>query len=629
MGREFRAGARRVAAALAAGVAFATAAADARPDLADLTLEQLGNLVVTSASRREERLADAATSIYVISAQEIRSSGATTLPQALQLAPNLNVARADTAQYAISARGFNNLLANKMLVLIDGRALYTPLFSGVFWEAQDVALEEVDRIEVISGPGATLWGANAVNGVINVITRSARDTPGPRGVAGHGNRETSGSVRYGGALGAGHYRVYALSRQRENSRLAAGGVNPDAARISQMGFRTDWSGEDHSLSVHGDAYQGSVDPVGPAREFSGANIVAQWNCYLATGGHVRAQVYYDQTRRRHPDLFRERLDTLDVEFQHGFKPAARHDLLWGGGLRHSRDDLENSAALAFVPPDRNLRWANLFVQDQITLRPNLDLTLGGKVERNSYTGNELLPSARLAWRIGDERLAWGALSRAVRAPSRIDRDVFLPADPPFVLAGNSAFRSEVSNVIELGYRARPSEIHSYSITAFHHDHDRLRSVRPGLQGPVFANDIEGKTTGVEAWARWQATHAVALNGGFVRMRHRLNVKPGAVDLGGLAVLGNDPDSWAKVRATWTITPRHELDLSLRRFGSLPNPAVPSYTAVDMHFGWRVSPAVEVSLALRNLFDAEHAEWGAASTRAVFGRAAFLRLTWRP
>ena len=631
--RPIRSRAARLAAAiastLAAGAAQGALMQVARSDLADLSLEQLSNVVVTSVSRREEKLSQAAASIYVITAQEIRASGATTISEALRLAPNLDVARADAVQYAISARGFNNVLANKMLVMIDGRTVYTPLFSGVFWEAQDVLLEDVERIEVISGPGGTLWGANAVNGVINVITKSARDTQGAMAWLGTGNRETSGSARFGGEILGGYYRVYAKSADRSNSERADGSDVRDSSQMTQAGFRADWGTHARSFTLQGDAYDGSVDQTGPSREISGANILGRWIHDLEGAGSINVQAYYDRTKRFHPSSFREALDTFDIELQHGFQ-VAKHNVVWGGGYRESRDQIENFAAQAFLPPDLTLRWANIFAQDTVGLTDDVDLTLGAKLERNSYTGNEFLPTARLGWKLGQERFVWAAYSRAVRAPSRIDRDLYIPANAPYALAGGSDFDSEIANVVELGFRARPSDSWSYSLTAFRHDYDRLRSI--GLNTsfqPTFQNALEGTSTGLEAWGRWQVVRNFALSGGFVVQDISVKVKPGATDLGGAGALGNDPDHWVKLRASWAISPTIEADAFVRYYGALPAPAVPSYTAVDMRVGWRVLPSLELALVVQNLFDDKHVEWGAAPNRAVFQRSAFLKATWRP
>lgn len=607
-------------------------AADIRvANLADLSLEELGNIEVTSVSRRAERLADAPASIYVITGEDIRRAGVNSLPEALRLAPNLLVARTNANSYAVSARGFNNAVGNKLLVLIDGRTIYTPLFSGVFWDAQEVMLEDVERIEVISGPGATLWGANAVNGVINVITRAARDTEGGLLTAGAGNREYGGAFRYGGKFGAdGHYRVYGRGFEQQNTERANGTSVADGWNKGQAGFRADWGGTSRNFTLQGDAYSGDLEQVAPGKtKIEGINLLGRWNQQLASGSDLRVQAYYDRVVRDQPGSFREELDTLDFELQYAVKPARKQRLLWGAGYRHASDRVQNSSALAFLPAHRNLSWANLFVQDEIALGDGWDLTVGAKVERNVYTGAEFLPSARLSWKPSANQLVWGALSRAVRAPSRLDRDFFVPGAPPFQIAGGPSFQSEISKVMEIGYRAEPMSALSYSITAFHHIHDHLRSLelRPG-GSIVFDNQIEGTTNGIETWGTYQATRAWRLSGGLMMLKQHLRLKPGSTDIGGVNALENDPNHQWMLRSTVDITPRHEFDVMVRRVGGLPNPAVPSYTAVDARLGWRPSREFEMSLTLQNLFDSEHVEFGAAPGRSGFVRGLFLKLLWR-
>src|SRR5882724_3384777 len=481
-------------------------------DLADLSLEELGSIDVTSVSKKPERLSDAAASIFVITGEDIRRSGATSLPEALRLAPNLQVSRVSASSYAISARGFNSTAGNKLLVLIDGRSVYTPLFSGVFWDVQDVLLEDVERIEVISGPGATLWGANAVNGVINVITRSSKDTQGGFVAAGAGNLEAGGAARYGAQLDSGgHFRVYGKYFDRQNTERADGSDVRDGWNKGQMGFRADWGGASDNFTLQGDAYDGKLEqdqsPQGTI-DIAGMNLLARWGRTFADGSSIRLQGYYDRTERDIPGSFAEDLDILDVELQHSIRPLAAHEVVWGGGYRYANDSVENRG-IAFIPANRNLYWANLFVQDGIALRDNLHLTLGAKVEHNVYTGYEFLPSARIAWKPAPERLIWSAVSRAVRAPSRIDRDfLFVSTTPPFQIAGGPDFRSEISNTIELGYRAQPTSAISYSVTAFHSVYDHIRSIEEVGGGvSVLGNKIEGKTSGVEAWGSYQAARA--------------------------------------------------------------------------------------------------------------------------
>ena len=628
----------RATVALAACVT-ALAAADARAasnplarsplaasSLADLSLEQLGNIVVMSVSRREESLAQAPASIYVISAEDIRRAGVTSLPEALRLAPNLLVARADANQYAISARGFNNVLANKLLVMIDGRTVYTPLFSGVFWEAQDVMLEDVERIEVVSGPGATLWGANAVNGVINVITRRAAETQGLLVSAGGGNLEYGASARFGGTLpGGGHYRVWGKAFHRENSEFGDGTPIRDGSDRGQIGFRADWAAGRDAFTVRGDAYLGDIDQVPSERTVDGANLLARWTRTFADGSTARVQAYWDRTHREHPASFEERLDTFDLEAQYGLRSGA-HELLVGGGFRYARDRVTNTAQQAFMPPDKSLRWANAFVQDRIELHPTVDLTLGVKVEDNVYSGAELLPSARIAWRPVSSHLLWTAASRAVRAPSRIDRELNIPGAPPFVLAGNDSFDAEVANVFEVGWRSQPMPALSYSLTVFHHDYTRLRSLRPMAGGTVFANGIEGTMTGVEGWGVWRVLPSWRLSAGVVALRDRLKVEPGLADAG-IPQLGNDPSVQWQARSTLDLGDRQEIDVAVRHVAALPNPVVPAYTAVDARWAWRATRELEVSLTGQNLFDPRHPEWGPSINRAEVERSFFLRVQW--
>jgi iron complex outermembrane receptor protein len=603
----------------------------AQTDLTGLSLEQLGEIVVTSVSRREERWSEAAASIFVITAEDIRRSGATTLPEALRLAPNLDVARADANQYAISARGFNNVLANKMLVLVDGRTVYTPLFSGVFWEAQHVMLEDVDRIEVISGPGATLWGANAVNGVINVISRTAAQTQGTLASVHAGGRERGGSVRYGGefAQGAGAYRVYGTARDLSSTRRENGAGIRDGSALGQAGFRTDWSSGASALTLSGDAYRSRIEQDPEARTIGGANVVARWTRRIAEDQSFQVQAYHDHTYRDQPGTFRESLDTFDVQLQHGIRLAGRHRVLWGGGYRYAIDRVENSAVLAFLPPDRTLRWANVFVQDEIALTDAVALTLGGKQESNPYTGSEFLPNVRLAWRPAPGRFVWGAFSRAVRAPARIDREYFVPGNAPFVIAGGPSFVSEIAAVTELGYRMQVSPAVSFSVTAFHSRYDRLRSVEPKPGGAELENRIDGKTWGTEGWASVRVTDAWRLIGGGTVLRERLEREEGSRDVIGLPALGNDPRFWWSVRSQFDVTSRHTFDVGIRRVGARRDPQVPAYTAVDARLGWRATRNLELALVGRNLLDPGHVEWGAAVNRSESARTVLLQAVWRP
>ncbi|HTE13467.1 MAG TPA: TonB-dependent receptor [Burkholderiales bacterium] len=599
-------------------------------NIADLSLEELGNIEITSVSGYAERLVDAAASIFVITSDDIRRSGYRTLPDVLRLAPNLQVARSGANGYAISARGFNNDngLANKLLVLIDGRTVYSLSLSGVFWDMQDVMLEDVERIEVISGPGATLWGANAVNGVINIISRSTRNTQGVLVTLGGGNQEKGAAVRYGGRFGSnGHFRVYGKTDDFQNTKSANGNSLPDGWERGQVGFRADWVDVGRSFTIQGDAYKGRSEdrPVFNAVEVSGANLLARWNQRLNNGSDIRLQAYYDHTDREDQLLFRDDIKVFDIEFQQGITLGA-HKVLWGTGYRQARNDMRNSLFFGFVPSFRKLNWKNLFAQDEIKLTQSVDLTVGLKLESNDYTGWEYLPSARLAWKPSGNQLVWGSVSRAVRAPARLDRELRFPPNGLFINGGPN-FVSEVANVIELGYRAQPTSTFTYSVTAFHHIYDKLRSGQPAPFANV-ENKMEGTANGIEAWATFQAARAWRLSGGFTTLHKHLRLKPGSTDPVGPSALGNDPDQQWMLRSAFNFTDRHEFDVMVRHVSSLPQPAVPAYTAADARFGWRASRDVEVSLTLQNLFDREHAEFGVAPGRSEYQRGVFLKLLWR-
>lgn len=610
-------------------------AAAAPLPVADLTLEELGQVEVTSVSRRAQRLDEAASSIFVITGDMIRRAGATTLPEALRLAPNLQVARIDAAQYAISARGFNNAIGNKLLVLIDGRTVYAPFFSGVLWDQHDVMLDDVDRIEVISGPGATLWGANAVNGVINVITRPAGQTQGTLVAVAAGGRAAALAVRQGVSLGAGRttpVRLYVKAARNDPTRTEAGPLASDGGHRRQAGFRADGAAAGGRFTLQGDAYRGRFQHrgvFGPFEltpiEVSGANLLARWTARLAGGSDLRLQAYVDHTRRKDAVLYSPRVDVADIEFQHGYT-AGRHQWLWGGGYRRARDNIEPGVFFAFLPPRRTMSWKNLFVQDTVRLGDTLDLGVGLKLERNGYTGTEALPSVRLGWQPAPHRLWWVAASRAVRAPARLDREIVLPPTPPYLIGGGPHFVAEVARVLEVGHRSQPRPSLNFSATVFWHDWDRLRSGQrpPGAQ---VQNMIQGATYGAELWGAWQATPAWRLSAGLTALRKKLRLKSGSTDPEGPRNLGNDPSHQWTLRSALDLPHRQALDITVRRVGALPDPAVPAYTAVDLRYGWRASSQTEVSVVVENLFDARHPEFNAAPARSEIGRAVQVQLRW--
>jgi iron complex outermembrane receptor protein len=610
-----------------------------------LDLKALMNIEVTSVSRRPERLSDAAASIFVITGDEIRRSGATNLPEALRLAPSLDVVQVNAGGYTVSARGFLNSAANKLLVLIDGRAVYTPLFSGVFWDAQDVLLEDIDRIEVISGPGGTLWGVNAVNGVINIITLSANATRGGLLSAGGGNCETISALRYGAKLGPdGNYRAYGKYFDRGHTETANGTVKDDALHKSTAGFRADWERAADQLTLVGTAYKGSEGQPLPGTisisslklmlgviPISGVNLTARWSRRLSNGSTISVQGYLDRTERTVPPTFADRLNIADLQFLHSWRLARIHEVAWGAEYRYGMDRVTNSQYIAFLPAHVNQTWAAVFAQDEVTLRTGLRLILGARTEHNNYTGSELLPNVRLAWSVTPNHLLWTAASRTVRAPSRFDHDVFVPGSPPFLLTGGPGVVSEIARVYELGYRGQPVASTTFSATAFHslYNHLRTQEVAPSRTSVFFANGMVGRTTGIEMWATHQATRIWWLSAGFRGLSEHFELQPGSNDRAGLAAQeGRDPRRSWRLRSSLDLPGRGELDVTARRVSALASPAVPAYSAIDLRYGWKPGPDMEVSVTGSNLFGKGHGEFTDVSTRTEIGRAVFVTFVRR-
>ncbi len=598
--------------------------------MVDMSFEELANIQVISVSKKAEPLADAPASVFVITGEDIRRSGATTLPHALRLAPNLQVAQINAYNYAISARGFNNSIGNKLLVLIDGRIVYTPLFSGVFWDSQDVMLEDVERIEVVSGPGGTLWGTNAVNGVINVITRSSEATQGGLVTAGVGDHGRETAFRYGGKLDNGmHYRAYGKYGDHDHTHAENGRPVRDAWNNKQAGFRTDWETAGQRLTFQGNTYTGDLEQFVGSGKVSGLNLLSRWESSLNDGSGISVLAYYDRTLRNFPGTYTEALNIFNAEFQHSLQSSGAHSIIWGASFRYSDDQIGNSRALAFLPANVHQKWSSLFAQDEIALAQNLHLILGARLERNDYTGLEFLPAVRLAWKPADNRLLWTGLSRTVRSPSRIDRDFYTPGQPPFVLRGNSSFRSEVANVFEVGYRTQPTRTLSYSVTLFHHEYDHLRTFdMPSPGSFVIGNGMEGSVSGIETWGAYQITPSWRLSAGLSLLKDRLRIKPGSTDALGTAAAGNDPAHAWQVRSTLNLARGKEFDVTVRRAGALPQPHVPAYTAVDARFGWRLGGGLDLSVTAQNLFGGRHPEFGSSINRSEVPSSLFVKLLWQ-
>ena len=624
-------------AALTTGAQLAAAEVGGAPPtaagLSRLSIEELADIVVSAVSRRPERLADAAAAVYVITGEDIQRSGALTIPEVLRLAPNLQVARINANSYAITARGSNSSSANKLLVMIDGRSVYTPLHSGVFWDQQDLMLANIERIEVISGPGGTLWGANAVNGVINIVMRSAKQTLGTLLRASAGSDERSVALRHGWNLSDDiAVRMYAKASTFDATHNAAGAAVADAWKHNQLGFRGDGARDGSSWMFRGDAYEGSAKAAGsPDRRVSGASLVGRWNRDLSESSGLQVQTYLDRYSRRQPGLFTQDLSTFDLDLQYHRAWGQGQELVLGGGMREQRDRTTGGALLAFVPADSRLSLVNTFVQNTTPLSDKLKLTLGVKLERNNYSGLEVQPNARLAWKIDERRLFWTAVSRAVRTPSRLDRDfqVFVNLAPPYSgrLLGGPDFVSERLTAWELGYRAQPTPRTSFSVSAFYNDYDRLRSVEPNGAGAfVLGNKVGLRAAGIEMWGSVQVNERWRLNAGYNRLHERWRFLTGSGDPGNPSAGGNDPRYQASLRSSHTLPRDVSLDMSLRAVGALPNPAVPSYVALDARIAWLVRPGIELSLAGFNLADSRHVEFGSGPNASHLPRRFLLGLT---
>lgn len=594
-------------------------------------LEELMNMDVISVSKRPEKLSETASAIQVITGEDIHRSGASSLPEALRLAPNLQVARMDSRNWAISSRGFNNTVANKLLVMIDGRAVYTPLYAGVFWDAQSVLLEDIDRIEVVSGPGGTLWGANAVNGVINIVTKSAKDTQGGLVSAGGGTLlRDFGAVRYGDSIGSNlFFRVYGQHFDRNSTEFPNGNGGMNAWEMSQGGFRMDWEPSAmNTLTLQGDLYRGSSEQVTPGRvAIDGQNILGRWTHILSPESDLQVQAYFDRTWRRIPNSFTEDLKTYDLDFQHRFPLGERQSIVWGSGFRLMADEVRNGATLAFLPSHRDMEIFSGFIQDEITLiEDRLKFTIGTKLEHNDFSGFEVQPSARLAWTPDERQTIWAAVSRAVRSPSRIDSDLFAPATPPFVLAGGD-FDSEKLLAYELGYRVRPVENLTLSLATFYNVYDSLRSLNGTPPATlVIANDFEGETWGVELSGNWRATSWWRLRGGYTYLHKSL--WPTSASANPSVREGNDPEHQFLLQSILDLPAHFQFDVTARFVDTLPNPNVPSYFALDARLAWRFGENLEISVVGQNLWDNRHPEFGAPATRQEIPRGVYGKVTWR-
>ena len=619
---------------LSALVALAQTEEAVRPptELKKLSLEELFEIEVTSVSKKPEKLSETAAAIHVVTDEDIRRSGAVSIPEALRDIPGVEVARVDSRQYAITARGFNSTTANKLLVLMDGRSVYTPLYSGVFWDVQDTLMEDIAQIEVIRGPGASVWGANAVNGVINILTKSAEQTQGLLVTGGGGDEERGfAGVRYGGRLGPNAYfRVYGKYFDRDGADRPGGRDADDRFRMGQFGFRVDWkSGADDLLTLQSDVYDGSVAQPTPGHiDLSGGNILGRWTKRFSASSDLQIQAYYDRTNRNIPQTFGEKLDTLDLDIRHRFNLARGHDVVWGFGYRYTNDHVDNSPALAFLPPNLTQNLVTAFIQDEVTVVENrLHLALGSKFEHNDYTGFEYEPSGRLAWTPSREQTVWGAISRAVRTPSRIDRELFVPGQPPYLLAGGPTVESGTVYAFEAGYKVQPTATLTASAATFYNVYKDLISLESGPP-LTFANGLKGKSYGVELEASYQPITRWRLNAGYTLFHLSLSRRPGSTDTTQVRQEGDSPRHAAFLESRLDLPRGIELDTRIRYVDALPNQSVPRYVAFDARLGWHASKNLEISVVGSNLADPEHPEFGTPAARREIRRSVYGKVTCR-
>ena len=585
--------------------------------LKKMSLQQLMRIKVTSVSKKPEKLTEAASAVQVITGEDIRRSGATSLPEALRLATNLQVARVNASQWAISARGFDNVLADKLLVLIDGRSVYTPLYAGVYWDVQNVLLEDVDRIEVISGPGGTLWGANAVNGVINIITKMAKETKGLFVQAGSGNQEPwFGNVRYGGKIGENmNYRVYGTGFKQAATKLVKGSGANDDWSLGQGGFRLDWDDKkNNQLAFQSDFYDGFPNPDGKTAVVAmGGNALGRWTHKISGKSDFNIQAYYDQTWRDFLNGFTENLKTVDLDWQYRFQWGNKQEVIWGGDVRLMDDKMQNLQLFAFQPAHKALHIYSTFVQDKVTVIQNrLYFTAGTKIEHNNYTGIEYSPSGHLAWTLSKNQMVWASVSRAIRTPSRIDRDFYLYAAPAVPIISGDDFKSETLLAYELGWRVQPFSRLSFSLAGFYNVYDNLRSAEPGPPPsgfPIsFSNGVKGDTYGVEWSAACQPADFWQVRGGYTFLKKQLFVKPGSQDLNKASAESNDPVNQFMIQSMFNLPADIETGLVIRYVDALPDPVVPAYTGLDVQVAWKMTKNIELSATGMNLLDNRHAEF---------------------
>ncbi len=595
----------------------------------ELSLQQLGDIEITSVAKKKQKKSNVAASIFVLSQEDIKRSGVTAIPDALRLVPGVQVAKLDANKWAISIRGFNDIFSNKLLILMDGRSVYSPFFGGAYWDTVDTVLEDIDRIEVIRGSGGTLWGANAVNGVINIITKNSRDSSGLLISALAGNKERAKlTVRYGGKINAEtNYRVYAKGFEKTKAEKGV-----DDWRMGRVGFRIDTEpSKKDKLTLQSDIYAGKegeraisnldTAPFGTfasEADVFGANVLFHWQRELADGSDFSFQSYYDRTDREH-FFVKDSRDTVDLDFQHRFKTFMQQEVIWGLGFRYISDETSAGTLMRLSPASRSDYIYSGFFQDEISLiDEQLILTLGSKVEHNSVTGFEYQPSARLLWKPFAGHSVWAAVSRAIRIPSRIEQDAILqrtilPGPLALNIVGSRDMDAENLLSYETGYRFL-NEQFSFDISLFYNNYQNLRSLERGvvIQGTpnvvplVLDNELEGESYGLELAATWQVFETWRLQGGYSFIQIQLHPTSASNDNTEEADEGDTPQHQFSLRSLWQVSDSWQMDSSLRYVDLVraapetSKEAVDSYFTIDTRVAWKVDKAVELSLIGQNL-----------------------------
>jgi iron complex outermembrane receptor protein len=635
--------------------------------LKQLSLEELGNVEVTTASKEPEQVWKTPAAIYVITQEDIRRSGATSIPELLRLAPGVEVARIDSDHWAVGVRGFNGEFSKSLLVLIDGRSVYSPLFAGVYWQVQDTFFEDIDRIEVIRGPGGTIWGANAVNGVINIITKNARDTHGSlssvsAGTVDQGEAES----RYGAAHGTKlDYRAYGKGFIR-GAEFHPDGQKFDEWKAGQVGFRTDWTlNKRDTLNVQGDMYLGrdgervaisfydppSTEVFDGPHHTSGGNVVASWRRQLHGDSDLKVSGYFDRTTRFSPQLDETR-NTFDVDLLYHREFAGRQNVLIGVGARWSPDKIgQKFQTLDFEPHQETDSIYSWFGQDEIGLvRKKLSLTLGSKFEHNNRSGFEYQPNARLLWTPTAHQALWLAETRAVRTPSRLDQDLQLTdflavvsGFPAFFrVVGDKNFKSEELLGTEAGYRTLIGSKLYVDVAVFRNEYNRLYGysnstvIVETTPGPThlvlaqsLANSLKGDTAGGEITPDWRPAHWVELKGWYSYLHLYVHDRPGYTDaLNTVSDNGSSPHHQVMAQSLFTIPRGIEIDATYRYVSSLPAQTVEAYSTADVRFGWHFDNHWTASVVGQNLLQPHHAEFGTdVDTIVGIKRDMYASLTW--